>query len=341
MPPVLNMYQYLDSESNSHSLLLGIANVGMFLASLFPLYFQFFLNWKQVNPSIPSSDNEMLYDNTVTDKIKLSILFYLAGVALFCILSVALMFPPNESIENLLDKDDDPEKKEEEKDEKIDTSLPIAMIKKSLPNNDSMASKARNQTFEALTSCTIYFYFIVAILLSLYPLSCFFTLPFFAKYKNIHDTQISFASFGMLLGWGVSSPIWGFIYKKWNYRPVIYVICAIQLVLGSAFYYSGEVAWVFITISAVSGIGLGFVFTIFPMYVQSLFGYESVPYVYSYVSVAKGICGLIVAGMFVMIKYKFGNEGYLIYVYTTAGLFNLILPVIYFFKKDNKFEYED
>ena len=333
------MYKYLDSESNSHSLLLGIANSGLVLSSLFALYFQFFLNWKQVEPTTPLGD-EMIYDNTVIDKIKLSVLFFLAGVALFSILSIAFMFPPNESIENLLDNDDDPEKKAEEEDKKIDTSLPIAMIKKSLPNNDSMASRTRNQTFEALTSCTIYFYFLIAVILSLYPLSCFITLTYYAKFRKVHDTQIAFSSFALLLGWGVSSPIWGFIYKKWNYRPVIYVICAIQLVLGSAFYYSAEANWSFITLSALSGTGLGFIHTVFPIYIQSLFGEDSGPYVYSYVSVAKGLCGFMIAGAFVLIKYKFQNEEYIIYVYITAAILNLLLAAIYFFKKDNKFEYE-
>ena len=333
------MYKYLDSESNSHSLLLGIANSGLVLSSLFSLYFQFFLNWKQVEPTNPLGD-EMIYDNTVIDKIKLSVLFFLAGVAFFSILSIAFMFPPNESIENLLDNDDDPEKKAEEEDKKIDTSLPIAMIKKSLPNNDSMASRTRNQTFEALTSCTIYFYFLIAVILSLYPLSCFITLTYYAKFRKVHDTQIAFASFALLLGWGVSSPIWGFIYKKWNYRPVIYVICAIQLVLGSAFYYSAEANWSFITLSALSGTGLGFIHTVFPIYIQSLFGEDSGPYVYSYVSVTKGLCGFMIAGAFVLIKYKFQNEEYIIYVYITAAILNLLLAAIYFFKKDNKFEYE-
>ena len=333
------MYKYSDSESNSHSLLLGIANSGLLLSSLFALYFQFFLNWKQIEPT-NSLEDEMIYDNTVINKIKLSVLFYLAEVAFFSILSIVLMFPPNESIENLLTKDDDPEKKEEEEDEKIDKSLPIAMIKQSLPNNDSMASKIRNQTFEALTSCTIYFYFFIAVLLSLYPLSCFITLTYYGKFRKIHDTQIAFASFGILLGWGVSSPIWGFIYKKWNLRPVIYVICAIQLVLGSAFYYSAEANWSFITLSTLSGMGLGFVHTVFPIYIQSIFGEDSGPYVYSYVSVAKGLCGFIIAGAFVLIKYKFQIEGYIIYIYITAAILNLLLAAIYFFKKDNKFEYE-
>ena len=63
------MYKYLDSESNSHSLLLGIANSGLLLSSLFALYFQFFLNWKQIEPT-NSLEDEMIYDPSTLKRLK-------------------------------------------------------------------------------------------------------------------------------------------------------------------------------------------------------------------------------------------------------------------------------
>ena len=339
MPPILNIFKYYPQDSDKLSTLLGISFTGIILSSLFPLYFQFFINFSFAKPSVLIGE-EHIYDDKIQKNTSLSLLFYLGGIGVLSLISIGLMFSPNDNPENLLKNDEEDSEEKRKKEEEIEKGMPIALIKKKLPNNDSLASTGQTRTLEVLTSCTIYQYFIYIVLISLYPISVLMTINHFGKERGIEDSYLSFSTFGILLIWGISSPIWGVLYKKLSIKTLVYIICGIQLALGSGFYYSAEIQWLYVVITSLSGLGLGFVQVVFPIYLQKIFGYDNGLFAYSYASISIGLCGLLTAGGFALVKYRFIHTIYYIYIYTTGAFFNFICGVIFFFRKEKVFEYE-
>lgn len=335
---------------------------GIIIAAFFSVLVNIIVNPKGLGPTWISQTGEKFYEESVTMNIEFYLLIYLAIIGGLCILSIGVMLPATKedidaevNNENLIpSQEDDKEKNNNEvpdnkkvqvphklsENENNYENMPDHFKQEDFDDTRSLQKTKKTALLSATTSCKMFLYFLVMLLLALYPVTALMTFTLFGYKHNISDVSLSWGLFIYLLMWGVSCPLWALFYSNFKYSYAIYLICAIQLGLGASFYFAVESTVAFLMVVGVSGVGMGFIHQIYPIHLQAIFGFENGIFCFSYATISLPIAGLIGTFLYNYIEHNLKGQ-YTLWMYGISAVINVLIAFMALVIKEKKFKYDD
>ena len=318
------------------------------------------VNPQGIKPEWTSQTGEMYYEESVTKNISFYLLIYLAIIGGLCILSISVMLPPvKEDIEAEVNNDtlipsqeNEKENDEAPKDSKIKVppklsenehnyaNMPEYGKREDFDDTRSLQRTRKTALLSAVTSCKMFLYFLIMLLLALYPATALFTFTLFGHKNGITDVYMSWGLFIYLLMWGLSCPLWALFYSNFKYSYAIYLICTLQLGLGASFYFSAQSTVAFLMVVGASGVGMGFIHQIYPIHLQSIFGLDNGIFCFSYATIALPIAGLIGTFSYIYIENTLQGQ-YTLWMYGISAVINVLIAFMALVIKEKKFKYDE
>ena len=161
---------------------------------------------------------------------------------------------------------------------------------------------------------------------------------------TLDESFISWCSFILYLGNGLSRSMWGLLYDKFGYKKLMLVNSTILIIISVSFYFTTKIRWLFMIEIIVVSILAGSPMTLAPNGIQLFFGTKYSSEIYGLTFYAFGISGFVAPILSKILKLgsTTSTTPFLV-IYLVGGGFGIISIIILLTMsmEPYQFEYKD
>lgn len=322
------IYIYPESQQ---ALVIGVAMSGFGLGGGFCSMVNLIINPGNIKANINFlGDGDYIYPLYITSHILLFQLIYLGVVIVLGAISIIWTCDYSKIRPSVLI------------DQPIDVSNDISGIK-GLEDPIRRNDVDSDDSFYAETICHKFFsfrsysYLIIIILTSITPFVSLFTFDEFARHNYPNSAILLWSVLGFVVMCGISRICWGALFNAFNkqYKLFIYIVLSLQLLFGSAFYYSVQWSWGYFVNIMLIGFTYGGLTILFPLKLFKFYNEYYFLRMYSLLSIGQAFIAIMVVPFMNILSRALPDYKNLhLAMYMIGAGSNLIAGIFVFCTKD-------